>query len=285
MSNSILNNFYQTKLSNSDFDRLSKFINFNFGLKMPKSKQIMLQSRLHKRLNELNFNSFSEYCDYLFSVEGQKSEVVNMIDVVSTNKTDFFREPVHFDFLLNNILPDFSKNNLSHRTFKLWSAGCSSGEEPYSLAILLNEFAQKNINFFYSIYATDISTKMLKNSILAIYNYDKIEPIPLILKKKYLLKSKDPNKKEVRIIKEIRQKIEFKRLNLMDKKYNVNAKFDCVFCRNTLIYFEHDVQENVINKLCEKLKPGGYFFLGHSESITNMNVPLKQIKPTIFIKT
>ena len=284
MPNSEINQYYKIKLSNSDFNRLSKFITTNFGIKMPKVKRIMLQSRLQKRLKELNFTSFSQYCDYLFSAEGQKNEVFNMIDVVSTNKTDFFREPVHFDFLSNNILKNYTNNNFSHNTFKIWSAGCSSGEEPYSMAIILNEFAQNNINFLYSIYATDISTKVLNKSASAIYKEDRVSLIPLNLKKKYFLKSKDKSQKKVRIIKDIRQKVKFNRLNFMDNNYNVNEKFDCIFCRNTLIYFDHETQENVINKLCLNLKKDGYFFLGHSESITNMNVPLKQIQPTIFKK-
>ncbi|MBE9467033.1 MAG: chemotaxis protein CheR [Bacteroidetes bacterium] len=283
MTNPVNNNQdYTIKLTNKNFNQLSSFINLNFGIKLPEVKKIMLQSRLQKRLKELNLTSFQQYCDYLFSSEGQKNEVVNMIDVVSTNKTDFFREPVHFDFLANKILKNYT--NTTQNIFKIWSAGCSSGEEPYSLAIILNEFAQYSTNFQYSIFATDISTIVLKKSVSAIYNEDKSNLIPLNLKRKYLLKNKDHNKKNVRIIKDIRQKVKFERLNFMDKRYNVNEMFDCVFCRNTLIYFKHEIQEDVINKLCMNLKTGGYFFLGHSESITNMNVPLKQIQPTIFIK-
>ena len=284
MPNSEINQYYKIKLSNSDFNKLSNFINSNFGIKLPEVKRIMLQSRLQKRLKELNFTSFQQYCDYLFSAEGQKNEVVNMIDVVSTNKTDFFREPVHFDFLANNILKNYAHTISSQKTFKIWSAGCSSGEEPYSLAIILNEFAQYNSNFQYSIFATDISTIVLKKSVSAIYNEDKSNLIPVKLKKKYLLRNKDHTKKTMRIVKDIRQKVRFERLNLMDKRYNINEMFDCIFCRNTLIYFEHKVQEEVINKLCVNLEKDGYFFLGHSESITNMNVPLKQIQPTIFKK-
>ena len=284
MLNSEINQYYKIKLSNSDFNKLSNFINSNFGIKMPEVKRIMLQSRLQKRLKELNFTSFKQYCDYLFSAKGQKEEVFKMMDVVSTNKTDFFREPVHFDFLKRNILNNYINSHSLNKNLKIWSAGCSSGEEAYTLAIVLSELKTQNPEIYFSILATDISTKMLNKASLAIYDENKIDIIPFELKKKYFLKSKDHSKKKVRVIKELRNKVNFSRLNLMDNNYNVQEKFDCVFCRNTLIYFDHKVQEDVINKLCQKLKKDGYFFLGHSESITNMNVPLKQIQPTIFKK-
>ena len=284
MTNLDVNQYYKIKLSNNDFNKLSNFINSNYGIKMPKAKRIMLQSRLQKRLKELNFTSFKQYCDYLFSAKGQEEEVIKMMDVVSTNKTDFFREPAHFNFLKKDIPNNYINNHSSNKNLKIWSAGCSSGEEAYTLAIILSELKNQYPEIFFSILATDISTKMLDKASLAIYDENKIDTIPLELKKKYFLKSKDHSKNKVRVIKELRNKVNFSRLNFMDNYYKVHGKFDCIFCRNTLIYFDHETQEKVINKLCLSLKKDGYFFLGHSESINNMNVPLKQIQPTIFKK-
>jgi chemotaxis protein methyltransferase CheR len=276
-----VNNIFKAKLSDKDFERLSNFIFTEYGIKMPPVKKTMLQSRLHKRLRELNYTDFETYVDYVFSKEGQ-TEVIHMIDVVSTNKTDFFREPIHFDFLLETALPDFIQKFGTRRPLKIWSAGCSSGEEPYSLAMTVSEFKEECPNLDYSILATDISSRILKTGVEAIYKEQKVGVIPVSLKKKYLLKSKNRENPTVRIISPLRKKVVFQRLNFMAEYYDIPDYFDIIFCRNVLIYFDRDTQERVINKLCTKLRPGGYFFLGHSESITNIHVPLQQLRPTIF---
>lgn len=277
-----LQKLYDAKLSDADFNKLSKFIQGEYGIKMPPEKKVMLQSRLQKRLRELGIISYSEYVNYVFS-DKDSEEIINMIDVVSTNKTDFFREPVHFDFLKKEVLPNFYNNN-TMRHFKVWSAGCSSGEEPYTIAMVLSEFALSSPGFDYSIFATDISTRVLKKAIEGIYPISEVDVVSLELKKKYLLKSKNKNENLVRVVPALRQKIKFGRLNFMSPSYNVTEMYDLIFCRNVLIYFDRENQEKVINKLCLNLKPGGYFFLGHSESITGINVPLKHIQPTIFRK-
>ena len=277
-----INTVYQAKLSKEDFEKLSTYIYTNFGIKMPKEKIIMLQSRLQKRLKALKMNSFNDYIDYVFSKRGQIEEVINMIDEVSTNKTDFFREPAHFDFLNDIILPELFEPKIKYRKVKIWSAGCSTGEEVYTLGIVLSEAKRTYINLDFDIVGTDISNKVLKNAAQGIYKEDRIFNIPVDLKKKYFLRSKDSVAKLVRVVPQIRSHTRFGRLNFMDNAYNVNETFDIVFCRNVLIYFDRDTQEKVINKLCRHLNPGGFFFLGHSESITNLNVPLTQIKPTFF---
>lgn len=279
-----LNEIFKAKLTDEEFKKLSEFIYSEYGIKMPPVKKIMLQSRLQKRLRELNITSFKEYVDFVFSKEGQDNEVIHMIDVVSTNKTDFFREPVHFEFLTNNIIPEYCQETHGKGLLRVWSAGCSSGEEPYTIAITLSECKEKYPNFDFSILGTDISSRILRNALDAIYKENRIEGLPLNLKRKYFLKSKDRSNPTVRVIPELRKKISFARLNFMDSSYSLGETFDVIFCRNVLIYFDRETQERVINKLCTKLKPNGYFFLGHSESITSMQVPLKQIKPTIFRK-
>jgi len=277
-----INDIFRAQLTNEEFDKLSRFIFKESGIKMPPVKRVMLQSRLQKRLRELNMTNFKEYCEYVFSREGLNNEIIHMLDVVSTNKTDFFREPVHFEFLQDVVLPEFVGQRSLGRTIKVWSAGCSSGEEPYTIAIVLAEFAEQNLGFDFSILGTDISTQILQKAIDAVYKDDRVAIIPLELKRKHLLRSKDRNNPSVKIGPHLRKKVRFGRLNFMDSQYEISETFDVVFCRNVLIYFDRETQERVIAKLCEKLRVGGYFFLGHSESIMNMNLPLKQIKPTIF---
>ena len=277
-----LQNYFSAKLSKPHFDKLSRFITSEFGIKMPEAKKIMLQSRLQKRLRALKIPSFERYMDYVFGEKGNRDEIINLIDVVSTNKTDFFREPAHFEFLKDEILAKFGSQTSIHRTLKVWSAGCSSGEEPYTIAMVISEMAEKIRGLDYSILGTDISKDILLKAANAVYREGVVENIPMSLKKKYFLKSKDRVNPTVRISPGIRNRVNFMRLNFMDGTYLINEIFDIIFCRNVLIYFERATQEKVINKLCMKLKSGGYFFLGHSESIMNMNVPLKQIKPTIF---
>ncbi len=277
-----LHEIFSAKLSDEVFSKLSEFIYHNYGIKMPPVKKIMLQGRLQRRLRELDITSFKEYVDYVFGPNGE-DEVIHMMDVVSTNKTDFFREPIHFEFLTTVVVPEFVSNN-GKQSLKIWSAGCSSGEEPYTIAIVLSECKEKYPNLEFEIFASDISTRTLQNAIEAIYKENRVEGIPLNILKKYFLKSKDRTNPTVRLIPEIRRKVTYARINLMDESYNVSDMFDVIFCRNVLIYFDRPTQEKVINKLCTKLKNGGYFFLGHSESITGMITPLKQLKPTIFTK-
>ncbi|MCU4175875.1 CheR family methyltransferase [Carboxylicivirga sp. N1Y90] len=272
---------FKAELSDADFLAFSEFIYSEFGIKMPPIKRIMLQGRLLKRIRELNMLSYKEYKEYFFSPEGQKKEIFNFLNVITTNKTDFFREPIHFDFLRDQILPQYIKNN---EALKVWSAGCSSGEEPYTISIVLNEFKAENPTFRFSILGSDISNRVLSNAAKGVYAENKVGLMPMSLKKKYFLKSKDRANPSVRVKPELQSFLSLKYVNLMDGQYDVNETFDVIFCRNVLIYFDRATQEKVISKLCNYLKPGGYFFIGHSESLSGMNVPLKHIKPTIFIK-
>lgn len=283
MANADLSEFYRVQLSDEEFNKLSSFIYKESGIRLPPVKKVMLQCRLQKRLRELNLHTFKEYCDHLFSKEGVDGEIIHMLDVVSTNKTDFFREPTHFDFLTEKILPDFIQINKG-KQFKVWSAGCSSGEEPYTIAIVLSEFAEKHPGFDFSIWATDISTRILQTAMNAVYKEERVEIVPIGMKKKYMLKSKDRANPTVKMGPNLRNKVHFGRLNFMDDHYAISETFDVVFCRNVLIYFDRETQEQVINKLCTKLKPEGYLILGHSESILNMKLPLKQVKPTVYLR-
>lgn len=270
------------KLSSGDFLKLSEFIYKQCGIKLSETKRVLLESRLQKRLAQLNLTSFQDYYQFVISPAGRTEELVHMIDAVATNKTDFFREPVHFHFMQSEILPAFAQQSTS-RTFKVWSSACSSGEEPYTIAMVLEEFRQFH-RFDYRITATDISTKILEKAIQAIYPERTITDVSMELRRKYMMRSKDKANTTVRMAPEIRQKVQFKRLNLMDASLDVDRDYDIVFCRNVLIYFDRKTQEEVVRKLIDHLKPGGYLFIGHSESIYHMQLPVTQIRPTIFQK-
>lgn len=269
-----------SSLSEADFRRLASFIEGELGIRMPDTKRIMLESRLQKRLRHFGMSSFSEYVDFVFSEEGRRSELINMIDAVTTNKTDFFREPDHFDYLLERILPEIARERPGVASF--WSAGCSTGEEPYTLAMVLEEYREENPRFDYRIFASDLSTKVLDAARNAIYDEEKCEPIPLSYKKKYLLRSRDRGAALIRVKPSLRAKISFSRINFMDESYPVHETFDVVFCRNVIIYFERRVQEEILGKLCRHIRPGGWLILGHSETLTGMNLPLRNVAPTIY---
>jgi len=283
MSEATENNQIRAQMSSELFNRLSDFIYTESGIKMPLSKKTMLEARLQKRLRAIGINSFGEYCNYLFSPEGIANELVNMIDVVTTNKTDFFREPQHFSYLLEHVLPDLinTKGSGIRRPFMIWSAACSSGEEPYTLAMVLDEFSHKAQGFHYTVLATDISTRMLDKAKEAIYDEDRVQPVPVELKRKYLMRSKDRALRQVRIVPELRAQVRFRRLNFMAGDFGMREKMDVIFCRNVLIYFDRPTQEKVINRLCEHLRPGGYLFTGHSETISGMDVPLETVANTV----
>ncbi len=277
-------NIFKEELSEKDFQVFSSFIYSQYGIKMPPVKRIMLQGRLLKRIRDLNMSSYSDYKDYFFSKEGQQKEIFNFLNVVTTNKTDFFREPVHFNFLLDTILPQYADQNPGS-FFKVWSAGCSSGEEPYTISVILNEFKILKPNFNFSIQGTDISHNVLNKAARGVYAANKVELMPIDYKKKYFLKSKDQETPTVRVNPILQKNLTLKYINLINGSYDIQESFDVIFCRNVLIYFDRETQEQVITKLSGFLKPGGYFFIGHSESLSGMNVPLKHIKPTIFQKT
>lgn len=274
------------KLSNETFSRISRFIDIEYGIQLPPSKKVMVESRLQKRLRKLNIKSFSDYADYIFSPKGEKAEMVSMVDLITTNKTDFFREADHFDYLLNNILPEMPSLSRSgiEGTFNVWSCGCSSGEEPYTLAMVLSEFAERSPSFKYRIKGTDVSSDVLTKAKKAIYTERDVEPVPMQFRRKYLLRSRDNTNHLVKIKPEIQGKVQFEHLNLMDKQYSITGGMDIVFFRNVAIYFTKSTQEEIINKICRHLKSGGYLFIGHSESLFNMKVPVRQIGSTIYRK-
>lgn len=276
------------EISDELFLKVGKMITERYGIKMPLEKKIMFQSRLQRRLHELNIDSFDEYAAKLFNDDNEIAEINLLADFISTNKTEFFREIEHFRFLETYVFPECIKNRLSNQftQLKLWSAGCSSGQEAYSIGIQLEEFMRtEKVRSDYSILATDISGRMLRVAKQAVYPMSQVAEIPVELKHRYFLKSKNTKEPKVRVINEIREKVTVAHMNLMDGRYPFEMQFDVVFLRNTLIYFEPKVQFKVLTKVLDCLKTGGYLFIGHSESLINLNLPIQSVAPSVYIKT
>lgn len=271
------------KLSEKDFFRLSRFIQSECGIKMPVPKKVMLEARLRKRLRALGLESYEEYCDFLFSPAGMEEERLSMINVVTTNKTDFFREPRHFEYLLQSALPELMRLR-GAGTKSIWSAGCSTGEEPYTLAMVLSEFAARTPGFNFSLLATDISTLVLERAVRGIYKEERVGPVPLEFKRKYFMRSKDRGKGLVRVAPGLRALVKFRRLNFLDHDFGMRELQDIIFCRNVIIYFDRPTQERVLGRLCRHLVPGGYLFMGHSETLSSLDLPLVSVGPMVYRK-
>jgi chemotaxis protein methyltransferase CheR len=274
---------YNQKLSEPEFKRVQDFMLGNLGVKLAPIKIVMVNSRLIKRLRATGIDNFTDYLDYALSPEGKRDgELEKMIDELTTHKTDFFREADHFDFITEKALPQFLERGGSH--FKIWSAGCSSGEEPYTMAMVLQEFASKNRGFDYSVFASDISQGVLLTAVRAIYPQDSLGDVAHHMIKKYFLRSREFNRPDVRIVKHIRDKIHFFVQNLVDEYNFQNDSLDMVFCRNTLIYFDEKSKMDVVNRLIKKIKLGGHFIVGLSETVSQYSNSIKQVQPSVYVK-
>jgi len=279
-------NLWQDSLKQDEFDKVAALVHGRSGIKLPDQKKSMLEARLRKRIRALDLESFTDYVDFLFKKNGLDHELVHLLDVVSTNKTDFFRESAHFDFLKAQSLPSLMAQHGVGitRPLKAWSAGCSTGEEPYTLAMTLLEYSQQVTDYKFKILGTDLSTIVLQKAIQAVYPENKIATIPVDLKKKYLLRSKDRNSGLVRMAANVRQNVTFKRLNFMDEEFGLDDTFHLIFCRNVIIYFDQNTQRILLKRLLEHLKPNGYLFMGHSETLHGLGLNLKQLAPSVYQK-
>lgn len=275
------------EISDELFLKVGKMITERYGIKMSPEKKIMFQARLQPRLRELGLHSFEEYASRLFGENDTSAEFNLLADYISTNKTEFFREVDHFSFLFEKVLPEWTVKNkaTTNLQFRGWSAGCSNGQEAYSMAIQIEEYSRlNNLSIDYSIVATDISGKMLRQAKEAIYPMAQIESIPLDVKFRYFLKGKETQAMKVRVIKEIRDRIQVGYHNLMDEAYPFDEQFDVIFIRNTLIYFDPQTQFKVLVKLIDRLKKGGYLLIGHSESLINLPLPIQAVAPSVYLK-
>lgn len=268
-------------ISSRDYTRLCNLIYEQAGIHLGSDKKTMLEVRIKRRLHHLKMHSYGQYCDFLFDHKGMREELVHLIDVVTTNKTDFFREPGHFDYMTQKALPDLTLRNEGRPIF-LWSAACSTGEEPYTMAVVLNEYAVTHPGFRFRILATDISTTVLEKAQRAVYTQDVVRPVPPAMLRKYFMRGRDKSNPQVRVVPEVRSQIEFRRLNFMDTEYGVGDKADIIFCRNALIYFDRPTQQSILTKLCRYLQPQGYLFVGHAETLHELQLPLRPVAPSLY---
>lgn len=273
-------------MSDNEFARFSGLIQELCAIRMPAVKKTMLEARLRKRMRILGIGSFKDYWNYIDSAQGRKDELVHMIDVVTTNKTDFFREPAHLEYLYNNALPELQTQQGIGKgsSIRVWSAGCSTGKEAYSLAMIMSEYSRNVKKLDFSILGTDISTQVLEKAARGVYIQEKADTIPEVYRKRYLLKSRDKSKGLIRVSQEIRALVTFGRLNFLDEDYGFNVPFDIIFCRNVIIYFDRENQQRILSKVCRHLVSGGYLFTGHSETLHGMDLPIKPMAPSVYRK-
>ncbi|MBJ7535762.1 chemotaxis protein CheR [Rhodomicrobium vannielii ATCC 17100] len=272
------------QLGDHDFVRIANLVSRQTGIRLPPSKRTMIETRLRKRMRACAKPTFDAYCSYLFDTGVLESELTHLIDVVTTNKTDFFREPEHFSFLANRAVPDLLARRHGERTphLKLWSAASSNGAEAYTMAMVLAELASAKLRFLFSILGTDVSTRMLASARRAVYPAGFVSPVPEPLRRRYFMRSRDPEANEVRVVPELRQHMQFSAINLMAGTYRFDHDFDAIFLRNVLIYFEKDTQIEVARRLVSHLRPNGYLFLGHSETWVGNSLNARQVAPSIY---
>ncbi|MBW2308213.1 MAG: protein-glutamate O-methyltransferase CheR [Deltaproteobacteria bacterium] len=272
------------RLTDKEFENFRRLVYDKCGINLHLGKKELVQARLGKRMRAGNFTSFRDYYNYVVD-DPSGNELTHLLDAISTNQTHFFREPQHFQFLCETALPEVLKANGGKRarTIRLWSAGCSTGEEPYSMAISLLEALPARNACNIRILATDLSTKVLATASSGVYDVKKVEGVPQHYLRKYFQKGCGRWQGYVRIKKEVARLIEFKRVNFMEP-FCFNQHFDVIFCRNVMIYFDKTFQEKLVDKFHTLLNPGGYLMIGHSESLTGVNHRFKYIRPTIYRK-
>lgn len=273
-----------TPLSDNDFEFLRRLIYEESGIHLTDVKRELVTARVSKRLKALEIGNFHEYC-LLLAKKRDPREIVHLIDCISTNETHFFREQKHFDFLVQKVFPQwrlqFERGERS-RQIKIWSAACSTGEEPYSLAMLALEHFPPESGWSVKIVGTDISTRVLKKAEEGLWPIDRAQEIPLPLLQKYMRQGVGGSSGWMRAGREIRSLVEFFRLNLTKSSYTVEDNFDVIFCRNVLIYFDARTQAEVVKKLASHLSPRGYLFSGHAESLHTLKTGLLCVSPSIY---
>ncbi len=264
-----LTGIMDSHLSESAFDTIRRMVYEETGIKLSEQKKAMIQSRLMKRLKQAGCPSFEQYVK---TVKLNPHERAIMFNLLTTNVTKFFRESHHFDFLREGFLPVFLKHSGQTRPLKVWSAGCSTGQEPYTLALVLNEFFASYPGRDFQITASDINTDVLQKAAGGIYQWEEVSDIPYEWLKKYFKLGTGPNSGLFKVKDTLRKKVNFKYFNLAVPVGNKRDEtiYDIIFCRNVFIYFDQDTKANVIRMFYNSLTPGGYLFLGHSESL-NIN--------------
>ncbi|MBU0754251.1 MAG: protein-glutamate O-methyltransferase CheR [Planctomycetes bacterium] len=272
-------------LTDDQLDTISGIVKNIAGIDLHDGKKELIRARLAKRLRELKITSHHKYLEYLKN-DTSGAELSTMLDILTTNVTSFFREADHFEYLKNQILTQAvsrAQSLKSDKKLRIWSAGCSSGEEPYTIAIVLNECLPDLTVWDAKILATDLSRRILSKAKIGEYGNDRVNNIPGMVQQKYFSLVQSKPEKRYRVHDELRRLIHFARLNLMES-WPMSGPFDVIFCRNVMIYFDKQTQGRLINRFWEILSPGGTLFIGHSESLTGIKHNFHFVKPTVYAK-
>jgi len=273
-------------IATEDYDFIRKLVYEQSRINLGPDKMELVRSRVQKRLRALGLDDFESYCRLLDSPAGGE-ELTSLLDVISTNVTEFFREWQHFEFLRDRVLPAWQsqpKRN-PREPFRIWSAACSSGQEPYSMAMLLAEFFRDKPSRDWRVMATDISTRILAKAEEAVYPGDRIKLPEQQWLRAYFQKGVGNWEGCFRIKPELRERVTLRHLNLFEWPYPFTEKFEVIFCRNVMIYFDRQTQEQLVPRLAAQLVPGGYLMVGHSESLVGIAHHLKSVSPSVYQKT
>jgi len=268
-----------TELTDAQFASMSQLVKRIAGINLHEGKRELVKSRLAKRLRHLGMRDFDEYIEYL-AADTTAGELTAMLDAISTNLTSFFRENAHFEFLATEVLGGW---NASRRPLRAWSAGCSSGEEAYSLAICLQEHLPQPARRDVKILATDLSTRVLTRAAGGVYEAERLENLSAALRQRYFTPVTHEGRRCFQVNDTIRRMITFGRLNLMEP-WPMRGPFDLIFCRNVMIYFDKATQGALVNRFSDLLTSDGLLFIGHSESLTGIRHCFRYVQPTIYRK-
>ncbi len=266
-------------LTHNEFQQIQSLLYQKAGIALTEQKQTLIVSRLSKRISQLGLPSFQAYYDVVASGDNS-DELTQMLDLMSTNKTDFFREPIHFQFLKEEIIPPLSRA----KHVRIWSSASSSGEEPYSIAMTLMDAVPDPRLWNWKILASDLSTRVLAKAATGVYEEERVANVSPSLVKCHFLRGKGKQEGFVKVKPQVGKMVIFRRINLMDDSYPIRSPLDVIFCRNVMIYFDRPTQARLMEKIYRHLKPGGYLFIGHSESLQWIEHPFTYVAPTIYQK-
>ncbi len=272
----------QGKITDKDYSFIRDLIYKETRINLGDSKRELVSARLGKRLRANNLGTYTDYCKMLQS-KPNSGELYHLIDAISTNHTFFFREINHFNFLNSHILPSFENGQLGNgKELKIWSCACSTGEEPYSLALSLEEYLGSKMGYDWSIQCSDISNRVLDFASKGIYDHERLKNVRPEWLKKYFQKGEKQMEGYFRVRPELAKKLKFQRLNLFAPNFPWQQKFHVIFCRNVMIYFDRETQQELVGRLAQHLVPGGYLLIGHAESLAGIRHPYNSIKPAIY---
>lgn len=263
------------------FDKFREIVYEKSGISLSSGKESLVSARVAKRMRALNLDDYKAYLDLVLRDETGE-EVVLLLDAISTNVTSFFREPAHFE-VLGALLEKWAA--AGQKRFRLWSAACSSGEEPYTMGMTVSEtLGAHRGDHDVRILATDISTRILRHSMAGVYTKERVQSIPPMLRDRYFAPCRGDNAGDFEVKDSLKSMVTFRRMNLSHTPFPLHGPLDVVFCRNVMIYFDNKVRAALLGEIYRLLKPGGYLFVGHAESLTGMMSSLKSVKPSVYVK-